>query len=53
MTTHLLIAYGAFWVTLMKPLLERASLIPASCARCGKRFERRELGEPVCLCTRS
>jgi len=48
MTTQLLIAYGVLWATLMKPLLERAQLIPASCARCGKRFERRELGEPIC-----
>ncbi|MBA3245716.1 MAG: hypothetical protein H0T61_11165 [Actinobacteria bacterium] len=52
MTTQLLIAYGVLWATLMKPLLERAQLIPASCARCGKRFERRELGEPICRCAR-
>ncbi len=52
MTTQLLIAYGVLWATLMKPLLERAQLIPASCARCGKRFERRELGEPICACNR-
>ncbi len=52
MTTQLLLAYGVLWATLMKPLLERAQLIPASCARCGKRFERRELGEPICRCAR-
>ncbi|MGI9113412.1 MAG: hypothetical protein ACR2GT_14670 [Gaiellaceae bacterium] len=52
MTTQLLLAYGVLWATLMKPLLERAQLIPASCARCGKRFERRELGEPICACNR-
>ena len=52
MTTQLLLAYAVFWATLMKPLLERAELIPASCARCGKHFERQELGEPVCRCGR-
>ncbi len=52
MTAQLLIAYGVFWATLMKPLLERAQVIPASCARCGMVFERRELGEPICRCAR-
>ncbi|MBA2298998.1 MAG: hypothetical protein H0W14_13300 [Actinobacteria bacterium] len=50
MTTQLLLAYGVFWATLMKPLLVRAQLIPASCARCGNVFERRELGGRVCNC---
>ena len=53
MTVQLLIVYGVLWATLLKPLLERAELIPASCARCGRRFERRELGEPICSCGRS
>ncbi len=52
MTTQLLIAYGVLWATLMKPLLERAELIPASCKRCGRPFERRELGQTICGCAR-
>ncbi len=52
MTTQLLIAYGVFWATLLKPLLERAQLIPTSCARCGRLLERRELGEAICVCGR-
>ena len=50
MTTPLLIAYGFLSLTLLKPLLVRAQMIQASCARCGKPYERRELGQPVCNC---
>ena len=50
MTTPLLIAYAFLSVTLLKPLLVRAQVIHASCARCGKPYERRELGQPICNC---
>jgi hypothetical protein len=46
------LSYLALWVTLMRALLVRASLLPATCARCGLRFERRQLGETVCSCGR-
>jgi hypothetical protein len=46
------IAYLAFWATLMRALFVRAQLLPATCARCGLRFERRALGERVCTCGR-
>ena len=52
MTTQLMLAYAVLWATLMKPLLERAELIPSSCTRCGKVFERRELGGTICTCER-
>jgi len=39
-----------FAVTLMRGLLVAAKVLPPSCGRCGHRFERRELGEPVCRC---
>jgi len=39
-----------FAVTLMRGLLVAAKVLPPSCGRCGQRFERRELGEPVCRC---
>jgi hypothetical protein len=39
-----------FWATLMRALFVKGDLLPATCARCGLRFERRALGEPVCRC---
>ena len=51
-TGNLVIPYFVLWATLMKALLVKANLVPASCARCGHKLERRELGEPVCSCTR-
>ena len=52
MTTQLMLAYAVLWATLMKPLLERAELIPSSCTRCGKLHERQELGQAICTCAR-
>ncbi|MBA3347975.1 MAG: hypothetical protein H0T13_05390 [Actinobacteria bacterium] len=52
MTTHLLLAYAVLWATLMRALLVRARVLPASCARCGMLFERRELGATICRCDR-
>ena len=50
MTAQLVVAYAVLWVVLMKPLLARARVIPAECARCGRLYERRELGERICRC---
>ncbi len=50
MTAQLVVGYAAFWATLVKALLSRARVIPAECARCGKLFERHELGQPICRC---
>jgi len=50
MTVQLSLAYAAFWLTLMQPLLVRARVIPASCTRCARHLERQELGEPICGC---
>lgn len=44
--------YLVFWTTLMRALFVRAELLPPTCARCGLKLERRELGEPVCSCGR-
>jgi hypothetical protein len=44
------IAYALLWATLMRALLVKARVLPATCARCGLHFERRALGEPVCDC---
>ena len=46
----LVIPYLALWAALMRALLVKAAVLPATCARCGLRFERRELGEIVCSC---
>jgi hypothetical protein len=44
------VAYFALWTSLMRALFVRAQLLPATCARCGLKLERRELGETVCNC---
>jgi hypothetical protein len=48
----LVIPYLALWAALMRALLVKAAVLPATCARCGLVFERRELGESVCSCRR-
>jgi hypothetical protein len=53
MTAQLLVGYAVLWATLFKALLTKARVIPAHCARCGHAFERRELGQPVCGCSRA
>ena len=53
MTAQLVVAYAVLWVVLLKALFARARVIPAECARCGRLFERRELGQPVCRCDRA
>jgi hypothetical protein len=45
--------YLAFWAALMRALLVRAEVLPPTCGRCGLRYERRQLGEVVCSCSRS
>ena len=50
MSGPLLILYVLLWATLMRALLVKARLLPATCARCGRLFERRALGQPVCTC---
>ena len=46
----ILICYFAVWATLMRALLVKADLLPPTCGRCGLRFERSALGQPVCSC---
>ena len=46
----LILCLVLFWATLMRALFVKAHLLPATCARCGLRFERRALGDPVCRC---
>jgi len=52
MTTHLLLTYAVLWATLLRTLLVGAKVLPASCARCGRRLERQSLGEVICACSR-
>jgi hypothetical protein len=51
-TGNLVLPYFVLWATLMRALLVKANIVPPSCGRCGRKFERRELGEPVCSCHR-
>jgi hypothetical protein len=46
----LVLALVLFWATLMRALFVKAQILPATCARCGLRLERRAMGEPVCRC---
>jgi hypothetical protein len=46
----ILVCYFAVWTTLLRALLVKAELLPATCSRCGLPFERSALGQPVCTC---
>jgi hypothetical protein len=50
MHAPLVLSLVLFWAALMRALFVKAELLPATCARCGLRFERRALGDPVCRC---
>ena len=50
MHAPLVLCLVLFWATLMRALFVKAELLPGTCARCGLRFERRALGDPVCRC---
>jgi hypothetical protein len=50
MSGPLVIGWLLLWATLMRALLVRAQVLPPTCARCGRRYERRALGEQVCTC---
>ncbi len=38
------------WATLLKALAVAAQPARATCARCGRPFERRHLGDRICGC---
>jgi len=44
------IPYIVLWVAMMRALPVRAQILPAMCSRCGRPYERRDLGENVCQC---
>jgi predicted amidohydrolase len=48
----LAIPYLVLWIAMMRAHLVRAQIPPATCNRCGRPYERRELGETVCSCAR-
>jgi hypothetical protein len=50
MSAPFLVGYLFLWATLMRALLVKAQILPPTCARCGRRYERQALGEPVCTC---
>jgi hypothetical protein len=45
------LSYFVLWAVLLRALLTKAQVAPRSCGRCGRLFERRSLGEPVCRCS--
>jgi hypothetical protein len=38
------------WLTVARAVLVFVEKLPPTCGSCGRRFERRHLGEPVCKC---
>jgi hypothetical protein len=50
MNAYVVLTLVLFWATLMRALFVKANLLPPTCGRCGLRFERVSLGEPVCRC---
>ena len=50
MSGHLFLGYLFLWATLMRALLVRARILPPTCGRCGRGYERRTLGEPIGTC---
>jgi hypothetical protein len=38
------------WATVARAVLVFAQKLPPTCGHCGRRFERRHMGEPVCRC---
>jgi hypothetical protein len=48
----LAIPYIVLWVVMMRALLVRAQILPPTCSRCGRPYERRDLGESICSCSR-
>jgi hypothetical protein len=50
MNAQLLIAYAVLWIVLIKTLAMRAGIVRAECPRCGRVYERRELGGDICRC---
>jgi hypothetical protein len=49
-TGQFVIGFVLLWASLMRALLVRAQVLPATCTRCGRRYERSALGEQVCTC---
>jgi hypothetical protein len=47
------IPYLVLWTAMMRALLVRAQILPPTCSRCGRPYERRDLGEAVCSCKRA
>jgi hypothetical protein len=47
------IPYVVLVAAMMRALLVRAQILPATCGRCGLRYERCDLGEVVCSCERA
>jgi hypothetical protein len=45
-----LVLFVLAWATVARAVLVFAQKLPPTCDSCGRRFERRHLGEPVCRC---
>jgi hypothetical protein len=53
MNAQMVVGYAVLWVVLFKALFMRARVIPPECPRCGRNYERRELGAMICSCNQA
>jgi hypothetical protein len=49
---QMIVGYAVLWIVLLKALFVRAGIVRADCPRCGRAYERRELGGAICTCDR-
>jgi hypothetical protein len=52
MSTEMIVGYAVLWIVLLKALFMRHGVVRAECPRCGRVYERRELGGVICTCNR-
>jgi hypothetical protein len=50
MNAQMIVGYAVLWIVLFKALFMRAGVVRAECPRCGRLYERRELGGEICRC---
>ena len=46
------LAYLVAWATVGRAMLVYVDKLPPTCRACGRRLERRHLGENVCTCSK-
>jgi hypothetical protein len=50
-SAYFILPYLVLSAALVRALLVGAKVVPPACRHCGRSFERRTMGEPVCRCS--